>query len=266
MYLRYSFIVVAPTHCNSPRLSAGLMMFEASIAPSAEPAPTIVWSSSIKRITFLERRISSITALIRSSNWPRYFVPATINARSSVTTLLSRNNSGTLPLAIAFAKQAEQNVFGADVRMIERLRFLAGERQNLFHARRVGNVADDFCFRPRADLLLDFHSHGLEIEPHFLENVDGDALAEFDQSEQKVLGADVIVIETVGLFASELQDLLGARCEIVHSSDGVGFEPLPESVASLLISGLGRTFKRARIICARRWSRSSALSFCCAVF
>ena len=26
MYLRYSFSVVAPTHCSSPRLSAGLMM------------------------------------------------------------------------------------------------------------------------------------------------------------------------------------------------------------------------------------------------
>src|SRR6059058_901135 len=54
MYLRYSFIVVAPTHCNSPRLSAGLMMFDASMAPSAEPAPTIVCSSSMKRIAFFE--------------------------------------------------------------------------------------------------------------------------------------------------------------------------------------------------------------------
>jgi hypothetical protein len=110
MYLRYSFIVVAPTHCNSPRLSAGLMMFDASIAPSAEPAPTIVCSSSMNRITFLERRISSITALIRSSNWPRYFVPATINARSSVMTFLSRNNSGTLPFAISCASPSAMAV------------------------------------------------------------------------------------------------------------------------------------------------------------
>ena len=42
MYLRYSFKVVAPMHWSSPRLKAGLMMFEASIVPSAEPAPTIV--------------------------------------------------------------------------------------------------------------------------------------------------------------------------------------------------------------------------------
>src|SRR5881396_1163719 len=47
MYLRYSFNVVAPMHCISPRLSAGLMMLEASIVPSAEPAPTIVCNSSM---------------------------------------------------------------------------------------------------------------------------------------------------------------------------------------------------------------------------
>ena len=33
MYLRYSLSVVAPTHCSSPRESAGLMIFEASMAP-----------------------------------------------------------------------------------------------------------------------------------------------------------------------------------------------------------------------------------------
>src|SRR5205814_7008159 len=126
--------------------------------------------------------------------------------------------------------------------------------------------ADNLCFRTRANLFLHFHPHGLEIEPHFLENVDRDALAELDQSEQQMLGADIIVIETVGFFASQLKDLLGARSEIVHCSGGVGFEPFPASFASLLISGLGSTFKRARTIWARRWSRSSAFSFCCEVF
>ena len=48
MYLRYSSSVVAPMHCSSPRASAGLSMFEASIAPSAPPAPTMVCSSSMK--------------------------------------------------------------------------------------------------------------------------------------------------------------------------------------------------------------------------
>ena len=111
MYFRNSLRVVAPTHWSSPRLSAGLMMLEASIAPSAEPAPTIVCSSSIKRITFLVRRISSITALIRSSNCPRYLVPATMSARSRVMTFFSRNNSGTLPPAISWASPSTIAVF-----------------------------------------------------------------------------------------------------------------------------------------------------------
>src|SRR6266700_1356236 len=145
--------------------------------------------------------------------------------------------------------------------MIECLGFLAGESQYLFHPRRVGNVAYDFCFRTGAHLFLDLHPHGLEIESHFLENVDRDALAELDQSEQEMLGADVVVIEAVGFFAGKLQDLLGAGRKIVHCSLGVGSEPLPASFTSLLISGLGKTFKRARMISARMWSRSSALSF-----
>jgi hypothetical protein len=51
-------------------------MFEASIEPSAAPAPTTVWSSSIKTIWSSElSRISSMTFLRRSSNWPRYLRP-----------------------------------------------------------------------------------------------------------------------------------------------------------------------------------------------
>ena len=95
MYLRYSSKVVAPMHWISPRESAGLSTLEASMAPSAPPAPTRVCSSSMKRMTFLARRTSFMTALIRSSNCPRYFVPATIMARSSTTTLWSWRRSGT---------------------------------------------------------------------------------------------------------------------------------------------------------------------------
>src|SRR5919112_5353288 len=41
-FLRYSSTVVAPTTCSSPRAKAGLSMLEASIEPSAAPAPTTV--------------------------------------------------------------------------------------------------------------------------------------------------------------------------------------------------------------------------------
>ena len=50
MCLRYSSSVVAPTARSSPRASIGLSRLAASTAPSAAPAPTIVCSSSMKRM------------------------------------------------------------------------------------------------------------------------------------------------------------------------------------------------------------------------
>ena len=104
MYLRNSSSVVAPMHCTSPRARAGLSTLEASMAPSAPPAPTRVCNSSMNRIVFLARRTSFMTALIRSSNWPRYFVPATIIARSKTTIRRSRSSSGTPPSTISWAR------------------------------------------------------------------------------------------------------------------------------------------------------------------
>ena len=110
MYLRYSFSVDAPTHCSSPRASAGFSMLLASIAPSAAPAPTSVCSSSMKRMMFLFCAISFMTALSRSSNWPRYFVPAMTAAMSSDRTRLSRSDSGHSPLAMSCARPSTMAV------------------------------------------------------------------------------------------------------------------------------------------------------------
>ena len=87
--------MVAPISCSSPLASKGFKIFEASTAPSAPPAPIIVWSSSRKSNTFPALTTSFITFFILSSNSPRYFEPAIIAGRSSVTSLLSSNVSGT---------------------------------------------------------------------------------------------------------------------------------------------------------------------------
>ena len=73
-------------------------------------------------------------------------------------------------------------MFGADVRMIERLRFLARKRQHFFNPRGVGNVPDHLGFRSGADLFLDFHADSLKVEAHLLQNIDGHALAQLDQA------------------------------------------------------------------------------------
>ncbi len=82
MYCLYSSSVVAPIHCNSPLASAGLNMLDASSDPLALPAPTMVCISSINRMISGFFSNSFRTAFIRSSNCPRYLVPATSDARS----------------------------------------------------------------------------------------------------------------------------------------------------------------------------------------
>ena len=101
--LRYSSRVVAPIHCNSPRAKAGLRMLAASIAPSAAPAPMRVWTSSMTKMTFPAERISSMIFLRRSSNSPRYLVPATSRPTSRVITRFSSKISGTFWSAIRWA-------------------------------------------------------------------------------------------------------------------------------------------------------------------
>ena len=103
MYFLYSLMVVAPITWKSPLASDGFKMLAASALPSAEPAPTMVWSSSIKRIVSFDFLTSSIADLILSSKSPRYLAPAIIPVRSRLTTFLSRRISGTLPFAISRA-------------------------------------------------------------------------------------------------------------------------------------------------------------------
>ena len=99
----YSSRVVAPITCSSPLARSGLSMLAASIAPSAFPAPIMVWSSSMKRITSPAFVASSSPFLKRSSNSPLNLVPATIDARSRDMTLFPARRSGTSLLTILAA-------------------------------------------------------------------------------------------------------------------------------------------------------------------
>ena len=80
------------------------------MAPSAAPAPTRVCSSSMKSTTSRDERISSRIFLRRSSNSPRYFVPATSAPMSSVRTRLFIKDSGTLPSVICCARPSAMAV------------------------------------------------------------------------------------------------------------------------------------------------------------
>ena len=77
-------------HCISPLANAGFSIFAASIEPAAEPAPTMVWISSMNKITLGFLCNSLRIERIRSSNCPRYLVPATTAVISRATTRLSK--------------------------------------------------------------------------------------------------------------------------------------------------------------------------------
>ena len=129
MYLRYSSLVVAPINWISPLARDGFKMLAASMAPSAPPAPMIVWISSINR-RILPLCITSFRdLLILSSNSPRYLEPATIPDRSSVRTRFPANIPGISPDTIFRARPSTTAVLptpGSPIRhglfLVRRLR------------------------------------------------------------------------------------------------------------------------------------------------
>ena len=324
MYLRYSSSVVAPMHCSSPRDSGGFRMLAASIAPSAAPAPTRVCSSSMKRTESLLERSSSMIFFRRSSNSPRYLVPATSEPMSRVSTRLSISVSGTSPRddalgerlgdggladarltdqgrvvlrlaaedlddpldlllaaddrvelagprqlgqvdaelvegrrlrralrllrgrdagalaqdvndlvadlvqvhaqalqhargdALALAHEAQQQVLGTDVVVAQPPRLVDGQLDHPLGAGRQADLADD---RPVAatDDELDRAADLGQLDVHVLEHPGGDALALPHQPEQQMLGADVVMVEALGLVLRQGEDLSRSVCELVES-------------------------------------------------
>ena len=139
MYWRYSSRVVAPMQCNSPRARAGLSILPASIAPSALPAPTRVWISSIK-ISVLPSSLAKSfnTALRRSSNSPRYLAPAIKAAKSNTNKRLLRKLSGTSPSTMRCAKPSTMAVLPTPGSPIKTGLFLV-RRCKTWMARRISS-------------------------------------------------------------------------------------------------------------------------------
>ena len=137
------------------------------------------------------------------------FVPGFVEIDVQVAQDLGSN-------AIAFAEEAEEDVLRADVAVVQRLGFLGCQSEDLFHPRGVGNVAHHFGLWAGTDLLLHLHADSFKVQPQFGQDVHGDALGQFDEAQQEVFRADVVVIETICLLACKGQDLLGAWGEIIH--------------------------------------------------
>ena len=129
MNLEYSSSVVAPITWSSFFVRSGFMMFAASMDPPVDsPAPTSVWISSIKRMTFGSATASSSMLLMRSSNSPLYLEPATIEPISMLYTTLPLITSGTLFSAIFSARPSAIAVLPTPG---------SPTRQGLFFVRRI---------------------------------------------------------------------------------------------------------------------------------
>ena len=108
----YSSCVVAPTVRRVPRAKAGFKILAASKVESIpEPDPIMVWSSSMKRMTWPSSSISLMMLFIRSSKSPRNRVPATTFIKSNSRTRILASSVGTSPLAIRWAKPKARAVF-----------------------------------------------------------------------------------------------------------------------------------------------------------
>ena len=135
MYFRYSSMVVAPMARSSPFASAGFSMFAASTEPCAAPAPTSVWSSSMKRmISPFDSSTSFRRAFSRSSNCPRKLVPATSEPMSSATIRLRLQGLGDVPVHDPVGDPLGDGRL-ADARLADQHRVVLGPpRQDLQHA------------------------------------------------------------------------------------------------------------------------------------
>jgi hypothetical protein len=231
-------------HCSSPRDSGGLRMFAASIAPSAAPAPTSVWSSSMKRtgvvgvaelLDDLLEALLELAAVLRAGD-----ERPDVEGQDALVEQDVRHVAGDDPMrqALGDARLADAGL--ADERglffvlrpriwMTRSISFSRPMTGSSLPARaasvrlmpRASTVGVlelrlvSWAARPRRlrqdadDLVADL----VEVHAEALEDAGGDALALADEAEQQVLRADVVVAEAAGLVDRELDDALRARGE-----------------------------------------------------
>jgi len=115
--------------------------------------------------------------------------------------------------------QAEEQVLRPDVVVAEVLGLLEGELENLLGARREGELSHRHGVRAALDDALHLDADLLQLDFEVLQDLGGDATAFLHQSEQDVLGPDVVVPEPLGLLAGEAHDLAGPLGESVKHVD-----------------------------------------------
>jgi len=122
---------------------------------------------------------------------------------------------GRHPLLLA--EQPQQDVLGADVVVIEVAGLLHRIFDHLLGPRRLRELAHRDHVGAALDELLDLHPDLPQVDVEVFQHVGGDATALLDQTEEDVLGADVLMVEPLGLLVGQLHHLPGTvRKSLVH--------------------------------------------------
>ena len=184
-----------------------------------------------------------MTFFRRSSNSPRYFVPATSEPMSSVSRRLPCSVSGTSPATMRWARPSTIAVLptpGSPMRIglflvrreriwisrsISRLRPMTGSSLSAREAavRSIpswSTVGVRVLVRPPVPALCGVLWERMRVvsvrtrsrlTPRISSTPNGDALTLADEAEEQVLRADVAVVEAARFVDGQLDDLLGAR-------------------------------------------------------
>jgi hypothetical protein len=112
--------------------------------------------------------------------------------------------------------ETEQKMFSADVMVVEPTRFINRELNNLFRPRGQSNFAEHGAVAA-ADDEFDSGSNLAQLHTQVGEHFGGNTIALPDEAEEKVLGANVVVIKTLGLFLGQRQYSPSALSEFVKS-------------------------------------------------
>ena len=123
-------------------------------------------------------------------------------------------------------KQAQQNVLGADVVVIEVAGLLHRILDHLLGPRSLRELAHRDHVGSALNELLDLHADFPKVDVEVLEHVGGDPAALLDEAEQDVLGADVLVVEPLGLLVGQLHHFPGTvRETLVHRCSLLNAKP-----------------------------------------
>jgi hypothetical protein len=116
---------------------------------------------------------------------------------------------------LALPEQSQEEVFGAEKVMVEAPRFIDGKLHHFLRSWGQAYFAGHKVIST-ANNAFDGLTRLVEINPHAREHLADHAFPLTKQAKQEMLGADVVVLETLCLFLGELHDCAGTFGEAIE--------------------------------------------------